>query len=146
MRLYHLSVALAISVGLLIASSASADDLYPPPWRGMPGSTMQAWEFSVETVPGTPVLPDIDLNPIAPALAYPYPGTGQAWTDVWGGRQGIWPLSGTVEVEIPNFDVPNPYKEIWVQLTWAKQVSSSKPVVSLPGYGTVGAIINEVHA
>lgn len=132
---------LAILVAVTIVATVApvqADDLYPPPWRNAPGTTFEKWEFSTPD-PVTNPEPGFN-NPWGMPSAHAYPGTGQSWVDLWGGRQGMWPLSGTVEIEIPNRPEPWPYKDIWVQITWARQVESSTPVVwdMLSGmYGTV---------
>lgn len=127
-----MSVTLALLLVVSGYTAAVADDIYPPAWRGQPGSTMQEWLFS-NSIPDP--IADINNNPYGNPIAHPRPGTGQEWVDEWGGRQGIWPLSGTILFDIPNTPVPNPYKEIWVQITWAKQVTSSTPgvVAFLPG-------------
>jgi hypothetical protein len=134
-------VAMAIiAVGVFSVGTARADDLNPPPWRGLPGSTVQEWLFSTSN-PVTP--PSMVYNPNGMPSASAFPGTGQAWVDQWGGRQGMWPLSGTIEVTIPNFPEPNPYKDIWVQLTWAKQVTSSTPVVWETISGVHATVVEE---
>jgi len=125
---------------LLTATSAFADDLYPPSWRGQPGTTYQAWEFST---PNPITAPDVVNNPYGTPSAHAYPGTSQNWIDQWGGRQGMWPLSGTIEITIPNNPVPNPYKDIWVQLTWAKQVQSSGPDVWEMNSGVHGTLVQQ---
>jgi hypothetical protein len=72
------------------------------------------------------------------------PGTGQNWWDNYGGQQGVWPLSGTIEVTIPNRPEPLPYKDIWVQLTWSQQVSTSTPVVWDFASGAQGSLVTKV--
>ncbi len=105
-------LAVMLTFVVVAVGSAWADDLYPPAWRGQPGSTFQQWEFST---PNPTPLPDLMLNPYGTPSLHAYPGTSQNWVDQWGGRQGMWPLSGTIEVTIPNSTVANPYKDIRVQ-------------------------------
>jgi hypothetical protein len=138
---FHWSIACALVVGLAISPAATfADDLNPPPWRGWAATTYQEWEFSNDNP--TPA-PDYQNNPYGAPGAHAWPGTGQAWWNVWGGRQGVWPLSGAMEFYIPNNPVQNDYKDIWVQITWAKQAFVSTPILSsLPG-GTV-QLLNQV--
>ena len=50
------------------------------------------------------------------------PGQGQNWVETYEDANGIWPLSGTIEVELYNYNIPNPDKIIWIQLTWMPQV------------------------
>ncbi len=113
-----------------------ADDLNPPPWRGQPGTTFQEWLFSTDNP--TPS-PDLVNNLYGQPGAQVWPGTGQQWWDIWGGQQGVWPLSGAMEFYIPNTP-PNDYKDIWIQITWAKQAFVSTPILSsIPG-GTIELI------
>jgi hypothetical protein len=116
---------------LFLAVPAVADDLNAPPWRGLPGTTMQAWEFATSD-PNPPA--DVLSNPYgAPSMSV-YPGVGQDWWNIWGGRQGVWPLSGTIIVDVPNQPLPNPEKWIRVQVTWAEQAPGTQPIVSVDGY------------
>lgn len=143
MRFTNLLKMLALVASLLLATNAAfADDLYPPPWtRGGPGTTFQQWEFSN----GNPTPPpDLVNNPYGMPSLQAWPGTGQFWVDEWGGRQGMWPLSGTIEVTIPNRPLPLPYKDIWVQITWAKQVDTSTPVVWDMLSGIYGSLVQEI--
>jgi len=133
---------IAVGATLLLGSGvARADDLYPPPWRGTPGTTFEMWEFSDDN-PTPP--PDLVNNPYGMPSLHAWPGTGQFWLDEWGDRQGMWPLSGTIEVTIPNRPEPYPYKDIWVQLTWAKQVETSTPVVWDMLSGVYGSLVQEI--
>ncbi|MHC4186192.1 MAG: PEP-CTERM sorting domain-containing protein, partial [Planctomycetota bacterium] len=34
------------------------------------------------------------------------------------GHEGVWPLSGEIDVYLPNYQELQPKKEIWIQLTW----------------------------
>jgi hypothetical protein len=104
---------LLTSVALtLFASSALADDLNPPPWRGQPGTTTQTWEFPI-SVPFAP--PDSYNNP------YDVPFVliaGHDWEPGVPPHEGIWSLSGLMLFEVPNRPEPNWRKEVWVQVTW----------------------------
>jgi hypothetical protein len=103
----------------LFASSAFADDLNPPPWRGQPGSTFQQWEFLTSE---TLTYADVDGNP--------YNGTPYAlivirqdnpshgWDPGAAPREGIWSLSGLMLFYVPNSPDPNRWKDVWVQVTW----------------------------
>jgi hypothetical protein len=135
-----LSLAAAILGVVLVACPAWADNIYPPAWRGQPGTTFEQWEFSTSN-PITP--PDIMSNPYGLPSAHAWPGTSQNWVDLWGGRQGMWPLSGTIEITIPNRPEPLPYKDIWVQLTWARQVQSSTPVVWEMNSGVHASVVHD---
>lgn len=102
---------LCVAVLLGAGSSARAMDVIPPPWRGDPGSTMQQWEFSVFDL--TPA-PDVVRNPYGDPLLW---ANTHGWIPQLDCRQGIWPLSGEIDVYIPNAPYA-PEKLIWIQLTW----------------------------
>lgn len=127
------SLLITLTVLSVFAVAAQADDLNPPPWRGQPRTTFQEWQFL--TPDDTPA-PEFVNNPYGMPTAQVWPGTGQAYWPVWGGRTGVWPLSGAMELYVPN--IPGgEYKDIWVQLTWAKQAFASVPVLSTTPGGTV---------
>jgi hypothetical protein len=125
----------ALVFGGLVAT-AVADDLYPPWWRGSPGTTSQMWQFlTPDPVPppdgpapgGLPPLPSTHVSVIAhPWVDY----------DPASGREGIWPLADgdSISVTVDNFPQQNPEKWMHVQLTW---IGASTPVLSgfspLPG-------------
>ena len=131
-----------ITLFCLICQAALADDLNEPPWRGQPGTTLTEWTCG-DSNPNP--LPVYELNPNGDSVMSVYPGVGQEWWNVWGGRQGVWPLSGTIEIEIPNYPIQNPYKEIWVQLTWAPQAPDTYPIVSEQLTATPGSLLAEVQ-
>lgn len=124
---------LALICVTFLAAPALADDLSPPDWRGQWSTTTQWWEF------GTPdfhnVKPDGPgpLDPAAPpGQPYPpgylpsteiiliQPAPGSDWIDLdpESGRQGIWPLSGWMEVVVDNHEPFNEVKMVHVQVTW----------------------------
>jgi hypothetical protein len=111
---------------LVVAGPALADDLYPPPWRGEPGSTWALWEF-MDPSPNPP--PDMGFNPYGDPTTQIYPGVGQEWWAELNGRVGVWPLSGEAWFDIPNAPEPNPSKEIYIQLTWEPQAPGNLPLV-----------------
>ncbi len=46
------------------------------------------------------------------------------WPDPYGwdwGGVGVLPLSGRIEIDLPNTTLPNPEKRVWIQLTWRDQ-------------------------
>ncbi len=102
----------------LTTSQAFAEDLFPPPWRGNPGSTFERWEFLTDSL--TPA-PDEVNNPwgTVEAGVAPNPLVNPAWELNAAGApgQGVWSLSGTMTFYIPN--TPWPYdKEVQLQITW----------------------------
>lgn len=103
---------LAVVVFLGAGSKLFADDYIAPAWRGDEGSTMQVWEFSEFDF--TPA-PDIVRNPYGDPLLW---ADSHGWIPTMDCRQGIWPLSGEIDVYIPNRPEILPEKRIWLQLVW----------------------------
>jgi hypothetical protein len=133
--------ALVIILVVLSAVAALADDLTPPSWRGQAGTTFGVWDFATN-----------NPNPLPDAgYVYPWglptiqitPGLFQSWQPNWGGRSGVWPLSGQIELTIPNSPVANPEKDIWIQLTWAEQAPGNTPSVSETRFGVPSSLVSQ---
>jgi len=135
----------AVSVlGVLVFSQMAwaslAMDINEPWWRGQEGSTMAGWEFSTSSV-----LPPADElhNPYGSAELEVFPITGDEWWPEHEGRTGVWPLSGTVEVDIDNRPEALERKEIWVQLAWRPKVAEARPVVGEVVWEVEGQLVSE---
>jgi len=128
------TLVVCVALGMLFAGltvTAMADDVQPPWWRGQWSTTSQFWEFlTADTGPlqpdgsptgGQPWLPSTKLTvyPIGDWIAYDSPSQ----------REGIWPLSGTIDVIVDNHEPPNEWKWVWVQLTWRSQDGTSEPEI-----------------
>lgn len=118
----------------LIAAMASAHDLFPPQWRGLPGTTYQEWTFDDADDPASPEVID---NPYGSAIADITVGSfGTGWWEQLpgvGDQTGYWDLGeGNIIIDIDNTDVPNPFKEIWIQVTYYKDINAA-PIVDVPG-------------
>ena len=99
----------------LFASSAFADDLVPPLWRGSSGSTFQEWEFLTDTTYAFPVQASNPYGtPFALINDHQYIGVDPVPDP---DRVGIFSLSGVMAFYVPNN--VNPYdKYVQVQVTW----------------------------
>ncbi|NLF32883.1 MAG: PEP-CTERM sorting domain-containing protein [Planctomycetes bacterium] len=133
-------VAVMVLCSLAVVGSALADDLYPPQWRGLDGSTLAAWEFSTSDV--NPAV-DLENNPYGPSSMTIWTGVGQQWWPEWEGRLGVWPLSGALEAVLFNRPEPLPFKDIQVQITWRPQVPGGFLTVRETMWGATGELINE---
>jgi len=86
--------------------------------RTDPGATWQEWTFSSNA---NPAVPETYSNPYGIPSAS-ISATGDAWGPAgwyssWLGRSGVWHGDvTTILLTIPNAQVPNPYKEIWVEV------------------------------
>lgn len=119
---------------LSVCAPVIADDLNPPPWRGQPGTTFQKWEFMT---PNPSPLPDAMNNPYGIPQTMVLPGFQQVWWPELKGRMGVWPLSGSIETTIPNSPIANPWKDVWVQLTWSPQVPGGVVMVEERRFGGI---------
>jgi hypothetical protein len=128
---------------------ASAEDLFPPWWRGEWSTTSQVWEFGTSD-PGNPLGPGLPPDGPAPGGMPPLPSTmvwitpltGAGWyqednpilytlPDGTTGEAGygVWPLSGIIEILVDNHDPrPETIKLMWLQLTWRPQDLGEKPI------------------
>jgi hypothetical protein len=118
-RILTFAVLTGVAVGFV--ASAFADDIQPPPWRGLYSTTSQYWEFLTPN-PG-PLQPDGSPSGGQPWLPSTqlrvFPDGPYLGVDPFGsGREGIWPLSGEMWVTVDNHNPPNSHKYMWVQLTW----------------------------
>ena len=118
-------------------------DIQPPTWRGEYSTTWQYWTF-LTSEPG-PLKPDGPGLLIDEPIGAPYeqpgylpsteltvtPGPGMEWIyfDPTSGHQGIWPLSGSIDVLVDNHPTPNPWKIVWLQVMWRPQEAGSKPEI-----------------
>jgi hypothetical protein len=119
----------ALCLAVILTAGSTSFATMVPTWRGTEGSTYQEWSFSNDST--TPV-PDSSNNPYGdPLLRVTAIGD-------WISDPGAWPLSGEIDVYIPNLDEPNPEKEIWLQLTW--QVGND-PTPCLPDEPVVGVTV-----
>lgn len=115
---------------VLTGGVSFADDLNPPVWRGLEGTTFAQWGFLTDSL--TPA-PDTMVNPYGIASLTVHPAYGSPWYQIWGGREGVWSLAGLLDLEIANSPIQNPLKLIQIQLTWAGDFNSSaaRPVVTV---------------
>jgi hypothetical protein len=142
------SILLVLFCLCAIPTVSSAEDLFPPWWRGEWSTTSQYWEFftpndGMEDLDGDGS-PDGVTPDGSPELGQPYlpstrlwvyPEAGMEWlpTDQpvdYQGRligEGVWPLSGYVDVLVDNHDPkPENIKLIWVQITWRPNVEGEE--------------------
>ncbi|MHC5139555.1 MAG: hypothetical protein ACYSOF_06660 [Planctomycetota bacterium] len=116
----------------LLSHNATAilDDRGAPAWRGQPGTTLQQWDFIGPVPPEAPIEPEPgSFNPNGPVALFYYPGFTNGWMPEFEGHIGVLPLSGSIQIDIPNQRVPNPYKDIIVQLVWASETPRGNPFV-----------------
>jgi len=104
-----------------VALVAASPAVVNPPvlsWqRGSEGTTFQEWSFGTNNA--TPP-PDDSFNPYAdgnnPVLLHV--DTDHGWFPSIDLGQGVWALSGEIDIVIPNSPQQNPYKQILLALVW----------------------------
>ena len=114
-------VFLAMTAVLLLANGLWAEDLVAPPWRGDPGSTYQIWEFSDSSNPADPTSYTNENGMPTVSLTGGF-AEKTVWYEEYAGASGVWGFDIDMIATIPNFDVPNPIKEVWVQITYLADV------------------------
>jgi hypothetical protein len=118
-------VIVCAAVTFVAGSPAFAGLFEPPQWRGSEGSTYQEWHFLTSN-PTPP--PDFNDNPYGEPLLKV--NTPYDWAD------GVWPLSGEIDMYIPNWPEQRPEKEIWIELIWQRGDMDPNPF--LPDEPIVG--------
>jgi hypothetical protein len=139
---------------VLTFNSALAEDYNPPPWdREDSGATKQTWEFSTEYAPATsyPPIPAEQYNNTAgePTVSFTKGWLeNTAWYDEHpelSEHYGVWGFEDDMVASIPNFELLNPLKEVWVQITY---LADELPVLwllpegDLPS-GTAMSVVDE---
>ena len=114
-----LASAIVVALGASIAFGAIYD-LNPAPWRttppGIAPTTYQSWSFSTSANPSAP---DVDDNPFGTAaleVTGGFPLT--RYYTSFNGHDGVWKFEDWIEIVIPNSPIANPYKEVWLQITY----------------------------
>lgn len=154
LRRFSLSFFGCLAVAMFM-SSVSADDLFPPPWRGDPLTTVAEWEFAADTGLFNPIAPDGNSVPTAVGDG----GNGQGGTgpiatpigdlvwDPWDG-DGAWisQTGGDLIFDIPNWIDTEPFKLISVQITMMPQGSNPpRPMVaSVTGNDPTGPVTSQL--
>ena len=124
-------VILCVAVLLVSSTTVFSEDRLPPGWRGLPGTTLQVWEFDDDNT--TPA-PDSVYNPYdnGPFLQVDTP---YSWFSETGDpvRDG-WAL-GELDIYIPNDPEPRPEKRMRIQLTWKVGDNPSLFTADMPVIG-----------
>jgi hypothetical protein len=143
-------VLFALFATAMSAAPSSADDLFPPPWRGGPLTTVAEWDFSTDTGLNNPLAPDGTSVPTVVGDG----GNGQGgtgplatpmgdlvWDPVFNGSW-ISRSGGEIIFDIPNWIDNEPFKLISVQITMQPQGSNPpRPmVVSVTGTDPTGPV------
>jgi len=93
----------------------------------------------VPPIPGSidiDIMPDLDNNGFGDPLATV---VGTYPNDLWmaydpyaPAYQGLWVIENRMELFLPNSPIPNPYKEIWLQITYFADKQRDPLIVTNP--------------
>jgi len=140
---------LTVAAILLSAGAAASGAAFDPPsWAGSPGSAHQEWEFATNASPPiATAVTNVYGTPSATVTVGPFnSGWWDCAPDVFGSQQGFWDLGavGTFVATVPNDTAHLEYKEVWVQVTYLKDVVFLPPTVTVDGAAAYGPAITPV--
>lgn len=111
----RLKISLLVVFVFSMVNVSLAEDIMPPWFRDMPGSTVQGWEFNDQGLPPFfPTPPDWGENPYGPSEAFILNG-------YWGTTpdgDGAW-FETPIEFRVSNTNIttPDSWKELRIQVT-----------------------------
>ena len=121
----------ALTLLCCLVQSAVADDIRPPEWRGLPGTTVGQWdEWTVNpNIPMPPccsqhIAPDSWVGPAYSPLSFPFAhlfdNSDLSILDDYLGRTSVAvvPELGSLVFDLPNYKEDNPVKKFRMQVTW----------------------------
>ncbi len=127
-------ISLAALIGLIVAGSAFAVPTWVTDPPGEPPTTYQLWTFDDDD---NPALPEVMANcygqPVATLSADSLDQTF-GWYQSYDGLDGVWHAELLqVRLEIPNQQVPDDYKEIWVRAIYQIGLDGASVSMIPPG-------------
>lgn len=127
--------ALLIVIAVVVGNGLAALDLDPAPWRtnpaGLEPTTYQSWDFPTDA---NPVYAEVDQNPYGTA-ELTVPGDffdNTVYFNEYKGHLGVWGFEEEINILIPNNPVENPYKEMWIQITYRSDEGNAPIIYALP--------------
>jgi hypothetical protein len=111
-----------------VVGGAQADDLIPPPWRGQTRTTVAEWDFITPSsgFPDGTLVPVVGDGGGVPNMA---PTGGIVWDPVFNGSW-IGNTGGALQFYIPNWIDNEPWKDLWVQITYQPNPTLPPPSIS----------------
>ncbi len=109
----------------------------------LPGETQQGWAFGDNS---NPAIPEIDLNPYGTATAIITGSVSPVWAAELLGRDGVWHAEQMLDItlDIPNQMIPNPYKEIRLEIGFIGDLADFS-VLPIPFGGSVERVSQAVE-
>ena len=111
----------ALVIGLIAPAIASADDYNPPAWRYGENTTYAEWSTWIDM--GGVYYADYEFNNSGNGYAELSTAAPTAEVVSYSGRDDVlhvqdWDDYEGIDINIPNYDTPNPYKEVHLQVVW----------------------------
>jgi len=125
-------IVVALALACLVTTAQAAPSLG---WwdEGDPGSTHQLWDFTpgyVNVIPGGfEAIPEEAGNPNPGGIKMQISGVGVSWDQ----QSAIMGDLLFIDIKIPNYPIPNRFKEIWVDLGLVGGSLLSRSVVAGDG-------------
>jgi hypothetical protein len=141
-RPVRLQAVAALLLALAATPVSRAHDLLPPPFRGGPGTTFQAWEFNNAGLGA----PDGECPANNPFGAPSASGQGNQWLNFFPANppnlQGIQclPLGASLHFDIPNMADPVLIKTVWVQVVFHPHAGSDIAVTVTDPIGNAAVL------
>jgi hypothetical protein len=120
---------------LSTASIVLADNIFPPSWRGLPGTLTAEWDSwegsSFKMYPD-----DWTSNPKLSYTPNAYLWDGANFLSEFEGRDNVIELLGDRQIDfwLPNFDNQNPCKDVWIQVTYFATPSTQRSSIDVSVY------------
>lgn len=104
-----------------LAPAVQADDLFPPDFRGLPGSIKVVWDFETSDNPAP--YSELEVVPLPGSPLFPITPTADPLNMVWYSDANVdgWislPQSSILNFNLPNFIDEEPLKKIWIQINY----------------------------
>ena len=141
-----LGSAAGVAFFLLLATNGAvlADDLFPPPWRGQPRTTLAEWDF---VTAANPTPPDGGLIPVigdSGGVPMATMESDLAWDPAFNGSWHTRPeppvlINTFVYLDIPNWIDQEPVKFVQIQIT-AQPRFIAPGIIEMPYVVDVGGI------
>lgn len=123
-----------VALGALLCSRATADDLYPPPWRGLPGTQTAVWDTWFD-FPGTVSPEEWTVNPVGLTAPFAELIPETEFFGEYAGRQDVLRIPyvsnvrPSITFQLDDYDRAGPFKVIRMQFTWYEGVPSNGVLV-----------------
>lgn len=140
------SIFLSCSISIIVVTAASAVPIWRTDPPGQPPTTYQEWNFDDADNPASPeVVANLYGMPTATLLGEPDYTFG--WYENYDGHTGVWHAEFLdLVLEIPNREIPDVYKEIWIRVIYQGNIdiASVTPIPAGNNVTSLGLTITSI--